>query len=92
MFLIYSNRLVVVHFILFLSQKYIYIFFRMLLIMRRPGKYQGIVAPERKDPWDSSTSEIKRLVRIFFFVSVIPQKFFHKAFIRKMNTRVKIVP
>ena len=55
MFLIYSNRLVVVHFILFLSQKYIYIFFRMLLVMRRPGRYQGIVAPERKDPWDSST-------------------------------------
>ena len=29
---------------------------------------------------------------MLFLVSVIPQKFFHKAFIRKMNTRVKIVP
>lgn len=64
----------------------------MLLVMKKPGKYQGIAAPERKDPWDSSTCEIKRSVRMLFLASVIPQKFFHKAFIRKMNTRVKIVP
>ena len=58
MFLIYSDRLVVCLFyfiIILFSQKYIYIFFRMLLVMRKPGKYQGIAVPERKDPWDSST-------------------------------------